>query len=76
MLSFLINLNKTAFEVHNQIRMFAFEEYQLPTIFGYKILKSKITSKKSKQKPGEIVFNKPRSIQISTIDYDLLLFKK
>ena len=71
-----ININKTAFEVHNQIRAFAFEEFQLPMVMGYKILKSKITSKKSKLKPGEIVFNKPKSIQIATIDYDILFFKK
>ncbi|TQR33748.1 hypothetical protein DMB92_02360 [Campylobacter sp. MIT 99-7217] len=38
-----INLNKTSFEIHNQIRAFIFKEYQLPTLKGIKI-KSSILS--------------------------------
>lgn len=40
----IINLNKTSFEIHNQIRAFIFKEYQLPTINGYEIYKSKLTN--------------------------------
>ena len=38
-----IDLNKTSFEIHNQIRAFIFEEYQLPEINGFKIKKSVLT---------------------------------
>ncbi len=38
-----IDLNKTSFEIHNQIRAFIFKEYQLPTINGFKIEKSILT---------------------------------
>ena len=35
----VIDLNKTAFEIYNQIRAFIFPEYQLPVVQGYKINK-------------------------------------
>lgn len=71
-----IDLNKTAFEVHNQIRAFIFPEYQLPEVHGYKIIKSKITNKRSILKAGEIVSEAEELIEISTIDYDVRLYKK
>jgi methionyl-tRNA formyltransferase len=39
-----IDLNKTSFEIHNQIRAFIFPEYQLPTLFGRKITSSILTN--------------------------------
>ncbi len=71
-----IALNKTAFEVHNQIRAFIFPEYQLPEVHVYKIIKSKITDKRSILKAGEIVSEAEKFIEISTIDYDIRLYKK
>ncbi|HEF1355612.1 TPA: hypothetical protein R8R39_001559, partial [Campylobacter jejuni] len=35
-----INFKKTSFEIHNQIRAFIFQEYQLPIINNSKIIKS------------------------------------
>ncbi|EOI6144377.1 formyltransferase family protein [Campylobacter coli] len=35
-----INFKKTSFEIHNQIRAFIFQEYQLPVINNSKIIKS------------------------------------
>lgn len=40
----VINLTKTSFEIHNQIRAFIFKEYQLPTINKYKITKTTLTN--------------------------------
>ena len=71
----IINLNKTAFEIHNQIRAYSFEDYQFPKIYKYFIYKSKISKIKSKLKPGSILYNKSKYLQISTRDYDMLLFK-
>jgi methionyl-tRNA formyltransferase len=68
-----IDLNKTAFEVHNQIRAFVFQHYQLPIIKGYKVINSKILKSKSKIKPGKIVSRVGKILKISTIDYNLLL---
>ena len=39
-----IDLNKTSFEIHNQIRAFIFKEYQLPQINNFKIQKSILTN--------------------------------
>ena len=38
----VINVNKTAFEVRNQIRAFTFKEYQLPQLSGYSITSAEI----------------------------------
>ncbi len=42
----------------------------------YKIIKSKITDKRSISKAGEIVSEAEKFIEISTIDYDVRLYKK
>lgn len=39
-----INLNKTSFEIHNNIRAFIFKEYQLPKLNDIKITKSILTN--------------------------------
>jgi methionyl-tRNA formyltransferase len=41
-----IDLKKTSFEIHNQVRAFIFPEYQLPYVKGYPIIKSTLTSEK------------------------------
>jgi methionyl-tRNA formyltransferase len=43
-----IDFNKTSYEIHNQIRAFIFEEYQLPVIKGKRIKKSILTKEKIK----------------------------
>ena len=68
-----INLNKTAFDVHNQIRAFIFKHYQLPSVGGYKIIKTQILKTKSKLKPGKIINRYGKNLIISTVDYNLLL---
>ena len=42
--NFKIDLNKTSFEIHNQIRAFIFKEYQLPSINGCFIQRSLLTN--------------------------------
>lgn len=39
-----IDLNKTSFEIHNQIRAFIFKEYQLPVVEGLRIIKSVLSN--------------------------------
>jgi methionyl-tRNA formyltransferase len=71
-----INLAKTAFEVHNQIRAFIFPEFQLPKLFGFNIIKSEITKRRSTLKPGTIVEDCGEYMVISTIDYDVKIYKQ
>lgn len=46
----VIDLNKTSFEIHNQIRAYIFKEYQLPAIKGFIINKSTITNERIQKK--------------------------
>ncbi len=68
-----VDLNKTAFEIHNKIRAFIFKYYQLPTIKGYQIEKTRILKSKSDSKPGNIISRYGKYLKISTVDYNLLL---
>lgn len=70
-----IDLNKTAFEIYNQIRAFSFPAYQLPKILGTTFYRSQITGSKSQKKPGTILENTDFYTRIATVDYDLMLFK-
>ena len=71
----LIDLNQTALNIHNQIRAFNFREYQTPEVYSYKIISSKILPEKSIGKPGEILEENSLYIRITTIDYDILMYK-
>ena len=70
-----IDLKKTAFEIHNQIRAFTFREFQLPSLFGYEISSSRILNHQSSEKPGEILKEDINDITIATIDFDIILTK-
>ncbi|MFN3998525.1 formyltransferase family protein [Algoriphagus sp.] len=69
-----VDFKKTAFQIHNFIRAFSFRPYQLATIEDFKISHSKITSKRSISKPGEITGNDPECCTYSTIDFDIELY--
>lgn len=68
-----IDLKQTAEGIGRQIRAFTFREYQLPEIYGEKIIGMRITNTKSVEKPGEVVFKTDGSMLIATIDYNLVL---
>jgi len=70
-----IDLNKTAYEIRNQIRAFAFKEYQLPVVHGYRIISAEILSSSEKIKPGTVLLDSTSHIDIASIDYDLRLIK-
>lgn len=70
-----IDLKKTAFEVHNQVRAFVFPEYQLPELFGGRIKNSWITDERSVLKPGTVVGEDALFWRIATIDYNVVLEK-
>lgn len=70
-----ICFNRTAFNVQNQIRAFNFRPYQLPVVDGYNISHTKVCNERSAKKPGTRIFTDNNSILVSTIDYDIILFK-
>lgn len=70
-----IDLNKTAFQVKNQIRAFTFRPYQLLKFQDIPIVSAKIEDQKSVEKPGEILEQNEYSFLVSTIDFNIRLYK-
>lgn len=70
-----IDLNQTAYFIQLQIRAFTFREYQLVKIKNNNIISSKITNIKSLNKPGTIIFDDEYFLIVSTIDYNIILYK-
>lgn len=71
----IIDFNKTAYEIARQVNALTFRDYQLPKVFESDIFGVKILEGKSNKKPGELISENEFSYTISTIDYDLCLFK-
>tara|TARA_B100001250_G_C19806920_1_gene793774 strand:+ start:1466 stop:2287 length:822 start_codon:yes stop_codon:yes gene_type:complete len=68
-----IDFKKTSFEIHNQLRAYIFEEYQLPIIDNKKIKKSVLLSKKIER---NILLEQEEYFIISGIDnYKILAYK-
>ena len=70
-----IRLDVTAYQLDAQIRAFTYREYQIVSVFGKKINRCNITNEKSNSGPGKILEENEYSMKISTIDYDVILFK-
>ena len=70
-----IDLNQTAWKIGRQIRAFSHREYQLPNIEGMRIFDYKIANEKSTVKPGTILERNQDFIKISTIDYNIILYR-
>lgn len=72
---FQFDLNKTAFEIHNQFRALNFREYQMPIFRDWQILRTEIMPEKSNQKSGTLVAETEAYFEIATIDFNLRLVK-
>lgn len=70
-----IKLFSTAEQIRNQIRAYFFPEYQVPKIHGYFVKSAIIDSKKSTNKPGDLLSVNKTTIIIATIDYDLIIYR-
>ena len=73
--SVVIDLRRTAYEVHNQFRAFTFREFQMPNFGGWSIARSVPTSRRSHLKAGAIVSESAAAFTIATIDFDVELHK-
>jgi methionyl-tRNA formyltransferase len=67
--------NRTACQIRNQIRAFAFRPYQLLKWNGCGYVDGTITDDVSVQKPGTILEENGVYTKIATIDYDLIMYK-
>jgi methionyl-tRNA formyltransferase len=72
--SFVLDLNKTAYQIQSQIRALNFREYQLAKFNNSKIYKAIILNSKSSLKPGTIISETKESVILSTIDYNIELY--
>jgi methionyl-tRNA formyltransferase len=70
-----IDYLKTAFQIKNQFRAFTFREYQMPIFENWEICNTEITPNRSEGKPGIIKFENEEFFIVSTIDYDIKLYK-
>lgn len=73
--SLIINPYQTAFQIKRYVNAFNFRVYQLPEYNGFKIYKTQISKTKSKQKPGTILIENDEYFELSSIDYNIKLFK-
>ena len=70
-----VRLNVTAYELDAQIRAFSYRAYQIATVFEKKIIRCSITHQKSNCRAGKILAENGHSITVSTIDFDVILYK-
>lgn len=70
-----LNTKATADQISRQIYAFNFRPYQLIKFGEDKLVGAKITDQVSEKDPGTVLSEDNISVTISTIDYDIVLFK-
>lgn len=70
----MIDLNQTSCSIDRQIRAFSFREYQMPEIYGRKVIGSMQTTHRSQNRPGKVILESNIGFILATIDYDLVVF--
>lgn len=69
-----IDLKQAADMIDKQIRAYSFREYQMPEVYGKKIIASQILEIKSKQTAGTIIMEDETSMMLATVDYNIVLY--
>ena len=70
-----LDINSTAFQIQNQIRAFCFRPYQILKWGNNCFVHCEITDNASQEKPGTMLEENDIVTEISTIDYDVILYK-
>lgn len=70
-----IDLKQTAFQIQRQINAFVFPAYQIPSVKNYLIYNTEILPEKSNINPGKILKDEFYFLDVSTIDYNIRLYK-
>ncbi len=70
-----INPFQTAYQIQQFVKALNFRVYQLAEFLGEPIFSTEITEEKSTSKPGTILEENLEKIVLTTIDYNIVLFK-
>ncbi len=70
-----INPRQTAFQIHQFVSALTFRAYQMPSFKNQIISRTQLTSTKSVKKSGTIIKESPEKIVLSTIDFNIILYK-
>ena len=70
-----IDLNVTAEQLDRQIRAFYFPVFQVARVYGSPIVRAQINRKKSLAKPGTVLRETEKLLEVATIDYNIILYK-
>ncbi len=70
-----INFNDLSINIQKKIKAMCFRPYQLPMYKNKKIVNSSILKKISKNKAGTIIKKNKYYFEISTLDYNILIFE-
>ncbi|PMG99039.1 formyl transferase [Vibrio lentus] len=73
--SLTLDLKDTAFNIKRKVQAFTFRDYQLLNVLGYNVFGVKILERASGKKSGTILLDTERFFDISTVDYDIRLYK-
>ena len=71
----ILRPDMTAYQYDRFIRAFAFRPFQFIHAFGYDLVDCRFTDHESTEKSGEILSEDTVSLTVSTIDYDIILYK-
>ena len=69
----VIDFTATAQQIKNQVRAYTFPEFQVPSVYDYKVNRAEITPCRSSSKAGNIVDVSSGELRVATIDYDIIL---
>ena len=71
-----VDYRQTAAQIDRWVRAMYFPAFQYPKIFGYQIVKTEITCQRSVAPPGTIIVDEKDCIELATIDYNIILYKR
>ena len=71
----VIELDRSAADVKNQIRAFTFAEYQLPTVHGLAVDRAEILGRESTMPAGSLVEAAGDHVVVATRDFDVRLHR-
>lgn len=69
-----LDLNQTAHTITKQLYAFSFREYQLPLVFGERVVEIEILDSQSQKTPGSIIHIDPDFFDLTTIDFDIRVY--
>lgn len=69
-----IDMNQTAEGIARQLRAYSFREYQLPEVYGRRIIDYAVTANRSSERPGSVLLKTGEAFVAATVDYNIVLF--